>query len=105
MERKMEIPETVILEMHKAAHRLKKDLVCELGEVSISQEALVKAQHSAECVEHQLREVLAFLAEHNSECCDWWAEFDMTPNAEWSGGPPDATNKQGAGGPSARTPG
>lgn len=73
------IPETVICEMQAAVRRYRDAVTRAQAGVDARASLLDQAEQELRFAQTQLREGVAFLAEHNHEACDWWAEFGLEP--------------------------
>ena len=80
--REVQMPEAVILEVQTAAHRKRAALETAKAGHEEQKSLADRAGRRVAQEEHELRQLITFLAEHNAECCDWWAEFGMLPTQE-----------------------
>ena len=75
------VPEAVILDLQSSVREHQKAYESARSKVQTKELELAAAREWLRAEEQALREVVRFLAEHNSEACDWWAEMGLTPKS------------------------
>ena len=75
------VPEAVILDLQASVYEHRKTCESARSKVQAKEAELAAAQNMLRVEERALREVVEFLAEHNSGACDWWAEMGLTPKS------------------------